>query len=97
MTTMLPFKSKCPKCEKVYDYLEVVSCFIMDEHDIEYVKSLMNYQKECDCGEVFDMSKFKINEDVSWDAVELFPNVNPEHIEAILNGFHKKINEKILY
>jgi hypothetical protein len=89
MTTMFPFKSKCPKCEKIYDYLEVVSCFIMDEYDVEYVKSLMNYQKECDCGEVFDMSKFKLVDDCEFldNSVDLLANVDYSRIEAVLKGF----------
>jgi len=82
MTTAFRMESKCPKCGKLYDYLRVMSTFIMDQSDVEYLKILMNYEKICDCGETFDMSK---NE----TGVELPPT--QEEIDgwtALLGGYN---------
>jgi len=60
MTTQFPIKCKCPNCGTEYTYLKIMSVFIRNQEDAERIKSLINYEKTCECGKVFDMSKNEI-------------------------------------
>lgn len=83
MTTAFITESKCPKCGKLCAYLKVASIFITSWNK-DGLKSLLNYEKICDCGETFDMSK---NE----TGVELMPaKEETEKLTAILEGYGYK-------
>jgi len=61
MTTTMITKSKCPNCEKEYQYNEVTSCIIYGNDMDIFLESLFDaYIKICDCGTEFNMSKNRI-------------------------------------
>jgi hypothetical protein len=96
MTTTFPAESKCPKCGKLYTYFKVTSMFVTkDNHD--FLKSLLDYTKECECGETFDMSKNE-TKNVGEFSVENLSDKQKESMEYVrdfLNkcGLIKKDNE----
>lgn len=73
MTTAFPTESKCPKCGKLYTYLKVASIFVTSWNKDDLI-SLLNYEKICDCGEVFDMSK---------NETGVFPPEAEEYLEKL--------------
>ena len=68
----------CKNCKKEYDYMEVTSVFIRHQEDIEKIKKLMNYTKNCECGIIFDMSKNKIGYNLA---------INTEEIKKYFDSF----------
>jgi hypothetical protein len=51
-------KSKCPNCQKEYNYEEVVACVLPLDSWRDW---MFDYNKICECGTTFNMKENKTN------------------------------------